>query len=191
MKEKIKLLTIALFTILYLIFFTFVSFQINNVEFIYYTVLLFILIFIIYIYQSKINLDSRYYLGLSLLALMHCIGGNLYLGSTRVYDIYILFLRYDQIMHMVGSFLIAIILYRLLKDFFSKKLKQSNLLLPTTIVLLTLGIGATYEIIELISVIFFKGEVGVGDYFNNAYDLLFNLIGAGIAALSIIHKKKR
>lgn len=43
-----------------------------------------------------------------------------------------------------------------------------------------MGVSAVNEIIELSAVVFFNSS-GVGDYYNNALDMVFNLAGIMIA----------
>jgi len=57
------------------------------------------------------------------------------------------------------------------------------------IVLIAEGIGAINEIIELSTVVFFHTQ-GVGNYYNNALDLVFNLIGAMLGSIIILNTNK-
>ena len=50
------------------------------------------------------------------------------------------------------------------------------------VVLAVTGVGALNEIFELGAVVF-TGSTGVGGYYNNALDLIFNLIGAIIGVM--------
>ena len=56
---------------------------------------------------------------------------------------------------------------------------------------MAMGVGAFNEILELIAVVFLGAAEQVGDYFNNALDLFFNLIGSTIACFFIIHYHKK
>ncbi len=187
--QKINIL--AIFTIAYLAIFSAISITINNIEFLYYSSIIFIMVIFLLIYKKKISLEPIHYFFASLLGLFHSLGGNLFINGTKLYDFWIFGLRYDQYMHIAGSLTAAMIAYFTLKKYFSQELRKSNLLLPSMIIMIALGIGATYEIFELIAVAFFGGEKGVGDYINNALDLVFNLIGGAIASIIIIYRKKR
>ncbi|MDP7323921.1 MAG: hypothetical protein QF632_04135, partial [Candidatus Woesearchaeota archaeon] len=57
--------------------------------------------------------------------------------------------------------------------------------------LLGFGVAATGELIELFGVVYI-GSAGVGDYFNNAIDLVFNAIGASLASIFLVrhHSQK-
>jgi len=52
-----------------------------------------------------------------------------------------------------------------------------------------MGISALNEVIEFSTVVFFN-STGVGGYYNNALDLVFNAIGAAIAVL-FMHKNNK
>jgi hypothetical protein len=54
-----------------------------------------------------------------------------------------------------------------------------------------MGTGAFVEIIEFSAVVFLGAAEQVGDYFNNAIDLLFNLTGSGIACFFIMHYHRK
>ena len=75
--------------------------------------------------------------------------------------------------------------YNLLNPHLDKKIKHNKILLSLIIILIASGIGAFNEIIEFFAVVFFNAAKGVGGYFNNALDLVFNLIGAIIASFII------
>jgi hypothetical protein len=69
--------------------------------------------------------------------------------------------------------------------------KKANLLLIGIITVLAgASIGAINEIVEFSTVVLFDAGEAVGGYYNNAIDLIFNFIGAIIAALVIVPKKQ-
>ena len=59
------------------------------------------------------------------------------------------------------------------------------------LILMALGVGAINEIIEFIAVEFLEAAQQVGDYENNAKDLVFNLFGSFIASLIIYNYYKK
>jgi putative membrane protein len=66
--------------------------------------------------------------------------------------------------------------------------KNSNKTAIGLIVFLaSIGIGALNEVIEFSVVVLFTS--GVGDYFNNALDLVFNAAGALISVLYMSNRK--
>jgi hypothetical protein len=191
MKETLKLKILAIITLIYVAFFTKLAFQIRNYEFLYYSVLVYVgVIGILFVYKDKIALKFKHYLLISIAWFFNSLGSNVYIGMARIYDMWFFGLRYDQFMHALGSFLIALVIYSLFEKYLTKALKQNKPLFFSTLVIITLGIGAFYEIIELFAVAFFDAGSKVGTYFNNALDLVFNFIGASIAATYLIKKSK-
>ena len=61
-----------------------------------------------------------------------------------------------------------------------KKTKMDRFVIELMAFLGGMGVSAINEIIEFSTVVFF-GSTGVGGYYNNAIDLVFNFIGALIA----------
>lgn len=55
------------------------------------------------------------------------------------------------------------------------------------------GFGAFNEVLELGAVAYLNAAKQVGDYFNNAFDLLFNMLGSIIACFFLMryHKYKK
>ena len=100
------------------------------------------------------------------------------------------FIRYDQLVHIFGSFVIALVIYHLFKEYLKKLYHQNESIFLLTLILITIGFGAIYEIIELIAVYFLNASEAVGTYYNNALDLIFNLIGAILAAIWLVRKNK-
>lgn len=120
--------------------------------------------------------------------LLHMCGGYVHIGGTRLYDLVLLplagapyhVLRYDQFVHAFCYFMIGGLLSGLVAHVAAPL--AAPWLKRLLVVLAALGVGALNEIIEFSAVACF-GTDGVGDYFNNALDNVFNALGA-IAALS-------
>jgi putative membrane protein len=118
---------------------------------------------------------------------LHMCGGYVHVGATRLYDLILLplagapyhVLRYDQFVHAFCYFMIGGLLSGLVAHMASPR--ASPWLQRLVVLLAALGVGAINEIIEFSAVACF-GTDGVGDYFNNALDNVFNALGA-IAAL--------
>ena len=163
----------------------------DNYEFLYYTGLMSFLIILTAIYYKKLNLTKPILLGLTALGFIHVLAGNLYLGETRLYDLYLIdnILKFDNVVHMLGGFMIAMVLNKILRPYTITK-EHKPLYFLIILVLLTLGVGAAYEIIELLAVLFLNAATQVGDYLNNAFDIVFNAIGA-IIACTALHKKHK
>jgi VanZ family protein len=114
-------------------------------------------------------------------------GGLIRIGGSRLYDIILIdivgapffILRYDQAIHAYCYFAISVLVCFALSKYFNKP--KSALLVFS--VLAALGIGLLNEVIEFGMVIFADAAAAVGDYYNTALDLVFNLIGATAGSL--------
>ena len=180
------------FTAIYLIFFTIIAMMRKNYEFLYYGVIVLIIFSLLVIYRKKLYLSLTSLLGLSLAQLIHVLGGNLYIGQVRLYDYWIIenVLRYDNVVHTFTTIILALAVYDILKIYLHEKMHYSKTILILLLVLIVSGIGAFNEIMELGAVIFFHAQDRVGDYMNNAFDLVFNLVGSTIGSIIIISRKE-
>ena len=193
MKEEFKLKIISIFTALYLVIFAITTFLDKNYEFLYYIIIMGIFIAIVVCYHKKFHLTLHIIVGLSILGFMHIAGGVFYPFGTRLYDVYLIknIFRYDNLMHSFGIFIATFVGYNMLRPHLNKKLKNNIFLLSLILILIALGIGAVNEVLEFGAVVFLGAAKDVGDYFNNALDLFFNLIGSIIASLFIVHYHKK
>lgn len=191
MKDQLKLKLLAVFTGIYIILLTRLAFQIKNYEILYYSIILYVgIIIILFLYRDKIKLHFHHYLLLSVFWLSSLLGSNLYFNGIKLYDQWFVFIRYDQLVHILGSFVITLVIYQLFKKYLKRLFQQNKLIFLFTIVLITIGFGTIYEIIELVAVYFLNASEAVGTYYNNALDLIFNLIGAIFAAVWLVRKNK-
>lgn len=176
------------FTLVYLLVFTTVAITNKNWEFLYYILIMSIFLLIILRQQKKIKLHTPLLTGLSIVGLIHLLGGTIYFNNMRLYDVWIIpdFLKYDNMVHFTAIFVITFVAYNLLYPHLDKKIEQNKIMLAILLVLITLGIGAVNEIFELMAVLYFNATQQVGDYTNNAFDLVFNFMGAISACILIM-----
>lgn len=178
-------LLVVFFILFYLVFFTIYAVAKGNYEFIFYS-LVFLLLFELGIYvHKKIQLPAFIIIGLSGLGFMHILGGNISLAGTRLYDEIFLFglIRYDNIVHFVGSILGAFVLNELFGFIIEQGAMVERRLYYLSLFLMSLGVGLINEIVELMAVVFLNAQAGVGDYLNNAIDLVYNSIGIIVAII--------
>lgn len=178
-------LLVVLFTLFYVIFFTIYAVARGNYEFIFYS-LIFLLLFELGIYtHKKIQLPAFIVIGLSLLGLIHILGGNVFIGGERLYDKIFLWglIRYDNIVHFTGSILGTFVLNELFYFLIEEKTIIQRRFYYFSLFLMGLGVGLINEIVELMAVVFLNAQAGVGDYLNNAIDLLYNSIGVIVAII--------
>ena len=175
------------FTVVYLFAFTVNAVIFSNFEFLYYTVLMVGLIYAVMYINKFLHLGFFILFNLSILGFLHLLGGNLYLGTIRLYDFYFVsgVIRYDNIIHTFATFIATIALYSLLVNFIDERVKSRYPFFAIILVLMAIGLGTINELVELAAVLFFDAAEKVGGYFNNALDLLFNTIGATLATVVI------
>jgi uncharacterized membrane protein YjdF len=89
-------------------------------------------------------------------------------------------LQYDHLVHAYGSFVATLALWVLLVPPPPQVAHRRNLILLC--LLAGIGIGAANEVIEFVATLAHRGAY-VGGYFNTGWDLMFNALGAGAAAL--------
>ena len=174
---------IFIFTVGYVVAFAGNAFLQANFEFLYYILLMVGLIYLAVIVNRHLHLAFFIIINLSILGFLHLLGGNLYLGGIRLYDYYFIHgvIRYDNLIHAYGTFIATLTLYSLLVNFIDERARRSYFLFYLMLVLMAIGIGTIVELIELFAVVFLGATQQVGDYFNNALDLLFNTLGSALA----------
>jgi len=171
----------------YLIFFTLISYFSGNNEFFFYAIVFFCFFVFIVSYYHKLRMTNWLLGGIAVHWLLHFLGGFVYFGSTRLYDLWLIshVFKYDNLVHTFGMFLGTFIIYNLLRPHFKLPNRTALFHFSVLLVLVVMGVGATAEIGELIAVLFFHAAQTVGGYFNNAFDLVWNFTGGTLACLVI------
>jgi len=174
------------FMFAYTIIFSVYAFFTRNFEFVYYTVIMIVLIWYIYKKQHSLWLSNNIITGLAIIGLLHIIGGGLTFDGTRIYDmVFYGTIRYDNLVHGFGMFVLTFVSFNLLRPVMTKKLLRNRVRFMLLILLVTLGIGAMNEIAEFGAVLLFDAGKRVGDFYNTGWDLVFNSLGS-LAALAFI-----
>lgn len=181
---------VLLFTIAYLLFFVVLAIHDQNFEFLFYTGVMLALIWLAIDIYHRVRLDKWIVFSLSLLGLLHLAGGNLLYRGQRLYDIVWFrepfLLRYDNIVHFFGTFILTFLVYNLVEPIVHLHLrKRKRLVFMGMLILMAMGAGSLNEIMEFIAVLAFDAADKVGDYDNNARDLVFNLLGSLLATAMI------
>lgn len=178
------------FTVLYMFGFGLHYLGSMNVEFIaYYLVLLFGFAFVFTtLERSRFPLHILW--GLSIWGLLHMAGGSVPVGDTVLYgykiypflvgegQLYVL--KMDQVIHAFGFGVATLVAHHLLLTH-AWRSDASRIWLAIAAVLIGTGLGAFNEFIEFLVVLTVEYN-GVGDLYNMGLDLVFNLVGAIIAA---------
>lgn len=178
MKQEHMLLILVALSIL----FGAISFFTGNKEFLLYTTIILIGSIIIYLVKDSLRLTNADCWGMLLVLVLHALGGMLIFNGIRLYDTWFFILRYDNIVHIIGVYVVTTASYQAIKPYL-KNVTPFGLMI--ILVLFGMGLGAFNEIVELVAVVFFNAAKGVGDYMNNALDLVFNFVGSIIAYLTI------
>lgn len=120
--------------------------------------------------------------GISLVGLGNMLGGVLLVDGEPLY-ISAVFgdVRYDKVFHVLAAMVMFFVAWAAMKKFAGEIQHRGGLLLFTFLVVM--GGGAVVEIAELIGGTI--GDVNVGDYGNNALDMVANAVGA-LAGLLIV-----
>ncbi len=113
----------------------------------------------------------------SLVGLGNMAGGVLLVDGVPLYTAALIGdLRYDKIFHVLASVALTIVAWEAMKRWAGDGYHHGGLLLYTWLV--AMGGGAVVEIAELIGSTL--SNVSVGDYGNNALDLVANALGATV-----------
>lgn len=158
----------------------------KNYEFLTYIAVLGAVIFFIIKSDKIFSYTDVAKWGFAIWMFLHMAGGSFYINGIKLYDTMLIkilpdpynILKFDQLVHAFCYFVIALFVYSIVKSIAKKEVKTKTFFV--IVVLAATGIGAINEIIEFLTVALF-GATGVGGYFNNALDLIFNLAGAIVA----------
>lgn len=184
------------FNLAYIIAFGVYYVSIKNYEFLWYVGVLVFFFLLIGLTLHRSKFDYLILWGLSLWGLMHMAGGGVRIGEGVLYALRIIpiidsgelfILRFDQFVHFFGFGVTTLVGYHLLRPYLNSETNYK--IVYPLLVAIGMGLGALNEVVEFIAVLSFS-ETGVGSYYNNALDLVFNMLGA-IAAIFIIHFRRR
>ena len=202
MKKETKItkyqILLLIATIAYIIIFGIYYLMTKNYEFLGYVLVLFIILALMIFLHLKYNLTSGVLTGISIWGLIHMAGGSLYINGTKLYALMIFnlynspiqpefrILKFDQFAHFYCYVFITILMFYILKPYLKEKFNWFAI--SVILVFIGMGIGALNEILEFIAVIVIK-DTGVGGYYNNLLDIIFNTLGAIAAAIYIYFKE--
>jgi hypothetical protein len=176
---------ITIFTVLYLLIFSFYYISIKNYEFMLYIGVVVFFAILIGSTLRKTNFDSLVLWGLSIWGLLHMAGGSLRVGDGVLYKLVLIplvnispeftILKFDQFVHFLGFGVATIAMFQLMLPHLKEKIPTKAIYFSAF--LAGMGLGALNEIVEFIAVVV-APETGVGGYFNSSLDLVFNALGA-------------
>ena len=187
---------ILLFNLIYLILFGIHFYKRGNFEFIWYIFIMLILIGVFSFLHKRYNFTKLTLIGLSLWGFGHMLGGSTIFGEPRIYARVLInifttgdttIFRYDHLLHFYFYVVMTSVIYQMSKNYFKPNANWK--VVSIIIVFASMGVGAFNEIIEFLPVLFLS-ETGVGGYYNIAWDIVFNTLGAIVGIIYISLKRK-
>lgn len=163
----------------------------GNGEFVFYVLVMVALIGVVLLVYSRVPLSSGLIWCLAIWGASHMAGGLLrppsswpVAGGQVLYNLWIVegWLKYDQLTHAFGFGAACWLCWQALKGAVRGPVAPTPGLLSLC-ALAACGLGAINEVVEFVATLI--GPSNVGGYRNTALDLVFNLLGAGLAAVLI------
>lgn len=138
-------------------------------------------------FHRFVHFSASIWWGISLVALVNLIGGVVLLDGSPVY-ITASFgpLPFDKLFHAVAALVFFFVAWHTMKFWGGDSYHRGGLLVLTFLVVM--GGGAVVEIAELIGTA--TSNVSVGDYGNNALDLVANAIGAILGWIIVVWNER-
>jgi hypothetical protein len=186
---------VLVFTVAYLVPFGVACLRGGNREFLLYLAVMLGLVPLVAWLHARIGLHVATLWGLSLWGLAHLAGGLVRIpehwphdDTPVLYDLWLVpgRLRYDQIVHALGFGLATWLCWQGLRAAFraaGAAIRPSPGLLLLC-VLAGMGLGALNEVVEFVATLTIP-NTNVGGYENTGWDLVFNMLGACVAAILI------
>lgn len=189
---------VILFTLFYSLIFAGYYLATGNREFVLYVgVLLFFFVLLIGTIQAT-KFSTRLLWMLSGWGLLHLAGGGIPINKEEVLYHWVLvplfqletdwILRYDQVVHFYGFMTATFVGGELLIPQLGENYRPKSIAFLCFLV--GMGFGALNEVIEFFATVLIA-ETNVGGYYNTGLDLVFNLLGAVVAALILRAKIAR
>ncbi len=127
--------------------------------------------------------------GISLVGLGNMLGGVILVDGQPLYVAeFIGPIRYDKFFHAAAGFVMFFVAWAAVTRWAGEGAHHGGLVLTAWLV--TLGGGAVVEIAEFIGSTVGGGRVNVGDYGNNALDLVANTIGATLGVVVVLFSNR-
>ena len=170
--------------------FLIIAILVKNFEFIYYGILMFPLLILVYKYHKRIHLHFPVFILITLFFLAHLAGELISVGGVVLYDVGLGLITYDNLVHILGSFVLVLVAYSMIHTHVIDK-KKNDTYLFLLLFFMSLGLAVVVEMISFFANIFFNRINDVAFYVN-VDDLLMNFLGSLIASLVVVgyHRKK-
>ena len=184
---------IVYFTSIYTAVFSLNALLRGNVEFIYYTALMIMSISIILVIHKRMHFYPVVLMLLSIVGLLHLLGGNIHVFDVRLYDFYPVpgIFRYDNFVHTLGSGVMVMLAHALLTPVLNDGFEERSGYFILLLVVVGMCLGSINDLVEFGAVLIFNVGQQVGDYTNTLLDLTFNTIGSVLMACYLVFSKKK
>jgi hypothetical protein len=197
-----QLRAIMIFSAIYIAVSVVVSWSAGNSEFVFYIVVMALIIGAILLVHRRVGISASLGWCLSIWGLLHMAGGLIpapeswprHENGSVLYNVWIIpeIFKYDQLVHAYGFGIATWLCWQALG---ARTLGSDGHPLRPTFGIMVLcaaggmGLGALNEVVEFIATQTLP-ETNVGGYINTGFDLVFNTIGATIAAAVIFWRWK-
>ncbi|MCA1692515.1 MAG: DUF2238 domain-containing protein [Acidimicrobiales bacterium] len=173
---------LAAFTLAYLAVFLVVGLALDSEVAIPYVVLILLLIVLVCRLEVRFGLGPGVLWGLSVWGFGHLAGGIIPLdGDRTLYNAVVVveLLHFDRLVHAFGFGFATLACGKVLRSWLPEG--RITLGMAVLVVLAGLGVGAANEIVEFAATLILP-ETNVGGYVNTGWDLVFDTLGAMVAA---------
>jgi hypothetical protein len=197
---------LAAFVALYMLGFTAKALLGGNTEFVFYAAVMVVLIAGVALIHSRVTFSTPLLWGLAIWGLLHMAGGNVPIPyslapdfqpepgqtATVLYNLrFAPFLpRYDQFTHAYGFATATLASFQALAAAVGPSIfvggsprGRVKAGIAVACLLMGIGLGALNEVVEFAATRFMR--TNVGDFVNTGWDLVSNLTGATLAAVSL------
>jgi len=164
----------------------------GNSEFLLYTAVALVATILVHLGARRFLFSAALVWGYVVWLVLHMLGGLLPVGDGVLYSWVVIpiagapyhILKYDQVVHIGCYFLIALMLFQIVRGAASR---LGFGILSVTVMLAACGVGTLNEIIEFAATVILT-DTNVGDYTNTALDLVANMVGA-VLAMPVMHRQ--
>ncbi len=183
--QEFYLRVYTILVVIALLAFIVISAFAGHKEALYYDAIFVPVVIITSLFQKHLRIPGTIFVMFTLLFLLNAAGGGLMIGGVRLYDLFFGPVRYDMIVHFYGSFVATFLVYNLIYPYINTTDRWHDPYLRLILILMAAGLGTLVETVEFSAVVFLHAD-GVGDYFNNAFDLVVNLLGAITGSIPVM-----
>ncbi len=178
---------LAIFSVVGLAAASAVAIASGGYEFLFYIAVVAAIMFVVWVVHRRVGLSHASLWALFAWATLHMAGGMLPLPAPTgvLYNLWLIprVLKYDQLIHAYGFGVTAWVAWQVLGAVVRPEARLSRVVLAAS-ALSAMGLGALNEEIEFLATMLVE-KTNVGDYRNNAWDLVFNMTGSLVGVLCI------